>query len=81
MTESLSDYAEANVPAARQKHPEGWEPSVTWNGKKGVLSTGPLDSAPDAAIWDVLIKDWGLDPTTPPQALALRSTPRKKPLS
>ena len=64
MTESLSDYAEANVPAARQKHPEGWEPSVTWNGKKGVLSTGPLDSAPDAAIWDVLIKDWGLDPTT-----------------
>lgn len=61
---SLKDFAEANVPVERETHPNGWEPSVTWNGTSGVLSTGPLDKEPDAAIWDVLIKDWGLNPTT-----------------
>jgi len=61
---SLNDFAEANVPVQRETHPSGWEPSVTWDGANGVLSTGPLEAEPDAAIWDVLINDWGLNPTT-----------------
>ena len=47
----------------KPQHPTGWEPSLQWDGKKGTLTTGPLDSEPDTAIWEQLIADWGLDPT------------------
>jgi len=42
-------------------HPTGWEPSLTWNGRDGVI-TAQLESEPDASVWDELIADWGLDP-------------------
>lgn len=47
----------------KPKHPTGWEPSLEWDGTKGSITTGPLASEPDEAIWEQLIADWGLDPT------------------
>jgi len=44
-------------------HPSGWEPSLQWDGSKGTITTGPLASEPDDAIWEQLISDWGLDPS------------------
>jgi hypothetical protein len=61
VTKTLDEFAKSNT--KDQKAPSGWEPSVTWNGKEGVLSTGPLDGEPDPAIWANLIADWGLDPS------------------
>ena len=50
----------------RQKivHPKGWEPSVSWTGTGGTITTGPLEHEPDDAIWLTLIEDWGLDPVS-----------------
>jgi len=48
---------------AAPRHPEGWEPSVTWNGKSGSI-TARLESDPDEGVWKELISDWGLDPNT-----------------
>mgnify|MGYP006266553743 CR=1 FL=1 len=45
------------------KHPEGWEPSVTWNGSRGSI-TARLEQNPDDGVWKELIADWGLDPNT-----------------
>lgn len=63
----MSDFADQVDELARRRnprhqHPEGWEPGVRWDGTRGVLSTGPLDQAPDPAIWAHLIADWNLDP-------------------
>ena len=44
--------------------PQGWEPGVAWDGAEGVLTTGPLDDAPNDALWAELITDWDLDPQT-----------------
>ena len=44
--------------------PQGWEPGIAWDGSEGVLTTGPLDAEPDGALWDELIADWKLDPST-----------------
>jgi len=45
------------------KHPDGWEPGLQWDGKKGLITTGPMVAEPDPSIWARLIEDWGLDPT------------------
>ena len=47
----------------KNDHPTGWEPSLQWDGSKGSITTGPLASEPDASIWEILIADWGLDPS------------------
>jgi hypothetical protein len=54
-----SEINEAKRPA--RKHPEGWEPGITWNGNEGTVTTmgGPLDQAAD---WSAVLKVWGLDP-------------------
>lgn len=54
-----SEINEAKKPA--RKHPEGWEPGITWNGNEGTVTTmgGPLDKAAD---WSAVLKVWGLDP-------------------
>ena len=54
-----SEISEAKRPA--RKHPEGWEPGITWNGNEGTVTTmgGPLDQAAD---WSAVLKVWGLDP-------------------
>lgn len=44
--------------------PVGWEPGIAWDGSEGVLTTGPLDEAPDPALWAELIADWNLDAAT-----------------
>lgn len=54
-TGPTSDYA-----AARQKHPAGWEPGVSWDGTAGTLTTQPLPTAPND--WAVLLQVWDLDP-------------------
>ena len=47
----------------RPEHPKGWEPGVAWDPTTG---SGEIivesDTAPDPAIWEHLIADWGLDP-------------------
>lgn len=54
-----SEIADTKRPA--RKHPEGWEPGITWNGNEGTITTagGPLDQAAD---WSAVLKVWGLDP-------------------
>jgi hypothetical protein len=48
----------------RQIAPQGWEPGIAWDGSEGILTTGPLQEAPDLALWSELIADWNLDPET-----------------
>ena len=62
---SLAD-ALAHPPEREQRrpeHPKGWEPGVAWDPTTG---SGEIivesDTAPDPAIWEHLIADWGLDP-------------------
>lgn len=46
-------------------HPTGWEPGIVWDPiKGGTVTAGPFTAEPDQAIWDELIKDWGIDPAT-----------------
>ena len=54
-----SEVSDTKRPA--RKHPEGWEPGITWNGNEGTVTTmgGPLDQAAD---WSAVLKVWGLDP-------------------
>lgn len=62
MGKPLEEFAKANVPVPVPQAPSGWEASVTWNGKEGEITTGPLEGEPDPAFWAVLIADWNLDP-------------------
>jgi len=55
----VPDISEFRRPS---KHPQGWEPSLQWNGKVGTI-TAVLENEPDDAVWAELIADWGLDPT------------------
>lgn len=58
------DNAFRRVEKPRQTHPQGWEPGVAWDGSEGTLTTGPMDSEPNSALWAELITDWDLDPST-----------------
>lgn len=60
---SLKDH-EPREARHTETHPTGWEPSVEWSTRGGTIATGPLEHEPDDAIWETLIKDWGLDPKT-----------------
>jgi len=44
----------------RPQHPQGWEPGITWDGTTGEISSGALDTEPTDAIWQELVKDWGV---------------------
>ena len=61
--EALSDALRASD-RRPSPAPSGWEPGIAWDGTEGQLTTGPLDSEPDSALWSELIADWNLDPTT-----------------
>jgi len=41
--------------------PKGWERGVSWSGNDGTVTTGPIDTEVNAAVWKELIADWGLD--------------------
>lgn len=41
-------------------HPSGWEPGVAWDGNAGVLTSHPMESAPED--WSALLAVWDLDP-------------------
>jgi hypothetical protein len=36
--------------------------ALKWNGDSGILDTPAVDFEPGQDFWDLLIKDWGLDP-------------------
>ena len=57
----MTDLSEFERRTAKPAHPTGWEPSLEWDGRRGTI-TAQLDEEPDAAVWDSLIADWGLDP-------------------
>lgn len=44
--------------------PAGWESGIAWNGAEGQITTGALDDEPNDALWDELLADWNLDPST-----------------
>ena len=60
---SLTDKARATE-AKTVKHPDGWQPGMTWTpGEGGELVTAVTDQADsDPAFWQMVIADWGLDP-------------------
>jgi len=58
----VTDLSEFERRTSKPVHPNGWEPSLQWNGKTGTI-TAQLDAEPDEAVWSELIADWGLDPT------------------
>lgn len=58
----MTDLSEFHPKRHTQKHPTGWEPGISWDGKSGSITTVSTNE-PDEAMWEVLIDDWGLDPT------------------
>lgn len=56
---------EARAKAVKVTHPDGWQPGMTWTpGEGGELVTAVTDQADaDPAFWQMVIADWGLDPT------------------
>lgn len=40
--------------------PAGWQPGVVWDGTRGTITTGPVDTAPED--WGPLLAARGLDP-------------------
>lgn len=57
----------------RPTHPKGWEPGLTWNGKRGEVTSAPQADEP---CWDELVADWGLDPaqvTVVPGSVQIRA--------
>lgn len=45
------------------KHPQGFEPGITWDGETGSLTMiQPDDRVVHEGVWEEVIKDWGLDP-------------------
>lgn len=57
---SLDDFLAQQQTYKPAKHPAGWEPGVTFDGKVGTITTKPLDDPhPD---WSELLKTWGFDP-------------------
>lgn len=61
MTDPLAEFRAAeSVRAAKRSHPEGWEPGVAWDGRKGTITSRPLaEPTPD---WTSLLETWGFDP-------------------
>lgn len=61
----IENEAQLAEPTKSRIHPTGWEPGIVWDPSKGgTLTVGPLAAEPDQAIWDILLKDWGLSPET-----------------
>lgn len=61
----FDDALSKAAPPKPVKHPEGWQPGMTWTpGEGGELVTAVTDQADsDPAFWQMVIADWGLDPT------------------
>jgi hypothetical protein len=50
------------MPARKATHPKGWEPGVVWSpAKGGTVTTGPIETEPDPALWALIVSDFGLD--------------------
>ncbi len=59
----LSDLLAQPVPPALIKRPpKGWESGVEERDGRIVVTTDPLPSEPDEAVWKELVADWGIDP-------------------
>jgi hypothetical protein len=44
----------------RQSHPKGWEPGISWDGKRGEVTSPPTtEAAPD---WTAVLEHFNLDP-------------------
>ena len=48
--------------ARRNSLTKGYEREIRWDGSKGYIDSPATDVEPDQALWDMVIKDWGLDP-------------------
>lgn len=58
-------FAEAAASVAPvERHPQGWEPGITWSSTGGeiIAKVGADSPEMDPALWALLIEDWGLDP-------------------
>jgi hypothetical protein len=61
---SLADQLAAATPKPQPAHPAGWTPGLTYGAQGGELVTLVTDASDaDPAFWQMVIADWGLDPT------------------
>jgi len=62
--DALSQVNPPKRPEQEWTAPKGWEPGITWSNDKGEgeIITPPLESAPDARLWERIIADFGLSP-------------------
>lgn len=51
---------------AKEAHPPGWQPGITWSPTSGgdITTVAPNGTDADPAFWRLVISDWGLDPET-----------------
>lgn len=60
---AVENQAEHKDAVRDKKAPAGWEPGVVWDGRKGVITTGSVDTAPNVSQdWSDLLAERGLDP-------------------
>lgn len=60
---SFDEEVKAATAKQNRSHPKGWEPGIIWDGKKGAVTTVSAN-VPTDGLWQSIIADWGLDPTT-----------------
>ena len=59
LNELLAIQKELDARSNKRKHPEGWEPGITWKKGQGVLVARSLRNEPD---WSLILVELGLDP-------------------
>jgi predicted phosphodiesterase len=62
VSEDLSDFLAVSNTAPKASAPKPGEPSIEWDGQRGVISTGQVEAEPEPKAWRDLIADWGLNP-------------------
>lgn len=60
--DALPEFTAENARRTVPQHPNGWEPGVAWDGRRGTITSRPLaEPGPD---WRSLLETWGFDPDT-----------------
>ena len=57
---AIEGEAELEDAVKKRKAPQGWEPGVVWDGRKGTITTSAIHEPPKD--WSGLLRERGLDP-------------------